>query len=301
VSAVNQNHTKFTLYLTEKALLSIISNIMMKLHHYSEDKFRAFGGDKQCKALLELLSALEMNITEADYREVMIQEILTCIAWLKPSLQNEFGILYQLSDTRSPHDVLKLIVPLLNLHKSNHTDNGLGIMRFDGLNSSGQDTKSPFPLTVVLDNLRSAHNVGSIFRTAECVGANQLLLCGITPQPPHPKLIKTAMHTVERLNWQCLDQTEEAINRLKNMHIPVIALETTAHAAPLFDYQVTQPVGLILGNEALGIEEKILNQADIVLSIPVLGWKNSLNVSNAFAIAAYWLSGLNTEHNLSRK
>ena len=280
------------LYLTENILFGNIPRIMVKLHHYSKEKFTGFPAEQQRKAMLELLAALEKNIVDAEYVNVLVPEILTCLAWLKPSLQEEFGILSRLSESSNPHDLQKLIVPLLNIHKHSQADSEIEITRFDGMKTANQDLKVPFPLTVILDNLRSAHNVGSVFRTAECVQARELLLCGITPQPPHPKLIKTAMQTAGRLKWQYLQETEAAIALLKSHNMPIIALETTAASTSLFDYRVPQPLGLILGNEALGIEEKILKQADIILSIPVLGWKNSLNVCNAFAIAAYWLSGI---------
>jgi tRNA G18 (ribose-2'-O)-methylase SpoU len=100
------------------------------------------------------------------------------------------------------------------------------------------------------------------------------------------------MGTDERMNWQHFSETAEAISQLKKQGIPVIALETTSDAKSLFEYQPTQPVAMVMGNEALGIEEQILSLADEVLYIPVHGWKNSLNVSNAFAIAAYHLSGI---------
>ncbi len=266
--------------------------IMIKLHHYAQDKFTGFTAEKQLKAILELLTTLEKNITDAEYVNNIVSEVLLCLTWLKPPLQTELDVLNGLMDSFAPHDLLKIIAPIINTYKPNHADDEIDILRFDGLNPSQQDAKAPFPLTVILDNLRSAYNVGSIFRTAECVQAEKLILCGITPYPPNPKLSKTAMQTIDRLNWQYLHETEEAISLLKYNNIPVVALETTSDAISLFDYNVTQPVGLILGNEALGIEEKILKQADIVLSIPVLGWKNSLNVCNAFAVAAYWLSGI---------
>ena len=150
--------------------------------------------------------------------------------------------------------------------------------------------KSPF--IIVLDNVRSLNNVGSIFRTAECVKAARIFLCGITPTPDNLRVTKTAMGTTEYVQWQYFERTENAISLAKSEGFPILALETTTNAKALFAYQLTTPVALILGNEALGIEEKILSLADAVISIPVLGWKNSLNVSNAFTLAAYKLSGL---------
>jgi len=273
----------------------MVSNNMIKLHHYSEEKFTGFTPEKQSKAMVELLITLEKNITDAEYVNLLIEEILTCLDWLHPNLQIEFLELYNLPESDNPHDILRLIRPYINNHKPYQTEQEIDVLRFDGVSNTGLEQKAPYPLTVILDNLRSAYNVGSIFRTAECVQARELMLCGITPTPENPRLLKTAMQTIDRTNWQYFSNSEAAIALLKSRGIPVIALETTSDAVSLFDYEVTQPIGLILGNEALGIEAKILKQADIVLSIPVLGWKNSLNVCNAFAVAAYHLSGLSTK------
>jgi 23S rRNA (guanosine2251-2'-O)-methyltransferase len=266
---------------------------MRKLHHYSREKFAGFAEDKQAKALLQLLCALENNLSDAEYIAVMVPEILECYHWSYPAVQSAFGVLPALAVADSPHEIIKIIVPLIRSSKSSFVGNDPEILRFDGSGRQAE-TVAPHPLTVVLDNLRSAYNVGSIFRTAECVGAKSILLCGITPAPPHPGLLKTAMGTEQRLSWQQFSSTEQAVDLLKKQGIPVIALETTTHAKPLFAYEVTRPVAMIMGNEALGIEEKILALADEVLYIPVCGWKNSLNVSNAFAVAAYRLSGLSS-------
>jgi tRNA G18 (ribose-2'-O)-methylase SpoU len=266
---------------------------MIKLHHYSKEKFRGFAEDRQVKALLQLLCALESNLADTEYSSALVAEIHRCLQWSASAVQNRFASFLSLTADSSLHDIMRQIVPLIRSSQSSFGGNDPEILRFDG---SGRQAEAvaPHPLTVVLDNLRSAYNVGSIFRTAECVGAKSILLCGITPAPPHPGLLKTAMGTEQRLSWQQYSSTEHAVDLLKKQGIPVIALETATHAKPLFDYEVTRPVAVIVGNEALGIEEKILALADEVLTIPVCGWKNSLNVSNAFAVAAYRLSGLSS-------
>ena len=264
---------------------------MVKLHHYHKDKFAALTPERQEKALLELLTALENNISDAEYRRLMIPHIRECLAWSAPALHKKFQSLLNMEPASQPHDILKLAMHLLRLYKPSFDENELEIHRFDGLPHQTPE-QVPFPLTVILDNLRSAYNVGSIFRSAECVKAEKLVLCGITPTPPHPRVIKTSMGTEDRLIWSYHTHTEVVIKNLKHSGIPVIALETASNATSLFEYKPVRPVAVILGNEALGIEEGILAQADAVLSIPVYGWKNSLNVSNAFALAAYHLSGI---------
>ena len=266
---------------------------MVKLHHYYKEKFTAFTSERQEKAILELLTALENNISDAGYRHAMIPHIRECLSWSAPALQKKFHALSGLDANSLPHDILKPVMHLLRLYKPTFDEAETEISRFDGVDNKA--VKVPYPLTVILDNLRSAYNVGSIFRTAECVQSEKLILCGITPTPPHPRVVKTSMGTEDRIIWSYHTHTEEVIRQLKHYGMPVIALETASNAKSLFSYKPTKPVAVILGNEALGIEQDILKLADEVLSIPVCGWKNSLNVSNAFALAAYHLSGITTK------
>jgi tRNA G18 (ribose-2'-O)-methylase SpoU len=264
---------------------------VVKLHHYHREKFTSFPADKQKKAILELLCALENNLTNAEYRQQILLAIQDCIDWSVADVSALFKPVSKVNPDASAHALIQIVVPLLRSLKHNYDETDNVIHRFDGINP-GNCGKVPFPLTVVLDNLRSAYNVGSIFRTAECVQASKMCLCGITPAPNHPKLSKTAMGTESRLAWQHFAKTEDAIRELKQNGLPIIALETTSQARSIYDYVPLQPVAVIMGCEALGIEDKVLSLADEVLYIPVYGWKNSLNVSNAFALAAYTLSGV---------
>jgi len=264
---------------------------MVKLHHYSQSKFTAFSEDKQIKAIVELLTALEANLPDAEFRKQLIQSILDCLKWSSPEVREKLFALPELRAETGPHEIIEIITPVLRLYKHHYNENDPEIYRFDGLEKTTLQNV-PYPLTVVVDNLRSAYNLGSIFRTAECVRAAHLYLCGITPTPAFPQVQKSSMGTENRIDYTSCSETEEAIRMIKEQGIPVIALETVSNAKSLFNYKPSQSVAVILGNEALGIDEKILKLADEVLYIPVYGWKNSLNVSNAFAVAAYWLSGL---------
>jgi 23S rRNA (guanosine2251-2'-O)-methyltransferase len=283
--------TRLSLHLTKTTVLRYETVNMIKLHHFSRDKFQGFDEEQQTKALLQLLCALESNIAYPEHRQALLPSILECFHWSTAGVQEQFTGLSHLADITSPHDIQKLIIPIIRARKQNYNENDSEILRYDGT-SDQSGVSVPYPVTVILDNLRSAYNVGSIFRTAECVGAKSIYLCGITPTPPHPKLSKTAMGTDTRLAWQHFSDTADAILTLKKQGIPVIALETTSDAKPLYEYQATQPVAMLMGNEALGIEEKILALADEILYIPMHGWKNSLNVCNAFSLAAYRLSGI---------
>jgi rRNA methylases len=158
-------------------------------------------------------------------------------------------------------------------------------------------TNSPAPqhqLVGVLDNIRSIHNVGSIFRTADGAGLEELHLCGITPTPEdHPNLAKTALGAQLSTPWQYHPNAPALIKQLKTEGTLILALEVTSASQGLFEFGFSAtpglPVALVVGNEPAGIDPQVLELADATLSLPMLGDKGSLNVSVAFGIAAYWL------------
>ena len=143
------------------------------------------------------------------------------------------------------------------------------------------------PIYVVLDNLRSAFNVGGIFRTADCAGVQKVIPCGITAYPPHRKLDKTALGTADYVPWEHYESALQAVRELKAQGIRIIALETTDISVPYHKMEFPSPVCLVLGNEALGVSQDVLEAADRIVEIPVVGFKNSLNVGIAFGIVVY--------------
>ncbi|MBN2030075.1 RNA methyltransferase [bacterium] len=143
------------------------------------------------------------------------------------------------------------------------------------------------PVTLILDNLRSAFNVGSIVRTADCALVEKVYFCGITAHPPHKKLDKTSLGAMPYVPWEYRKRVTEAVSELKEKGIPVIGLELTSRSQLIWDYVFPMPVGLILGNEALGVSQEALLLADDVVEIPMLGYKNSMNVAVALGVALY--------------
>jgi 23S rRNA (guanosine2251-2'-O)-methyltransferase len=143
------------------------------------------------------------------------------------------------------------------------------------------------PLTVVLDSIRSAFNVGGIFRTAECFGVERLILCGYTPLPDQPQVKKAALGTDARLAWRYEEEILSAIKQLKSSGITCYALETVAGAPTLAETVFKFPAALVLGNERFGLNPEVIAACDGVVRIPLFGLKNSLNVVSAFTIAAY--------------
>ncbi|PIE79819.1 MAG: RNA methyltransferase [Chloroflexi bacterium] len=153
-------------------------------------------------------------------------------------------------------------------------------------------------IEVLLDNIRSIYNVGSILRTADGAGLAPLHCCGITPPPDHPKIAKTALGAERSVGWtRCRNGLETAVS-LKDRGYQLLALECTPDAILLSDLHLsaTQPVVLIVGNELAGVDPDILAICDQTLMLPMQGVKNSLNVASAFAVAAYGLRFAITFH-----
>jgi 23S rRNA (guanosine2251-2'-O)-methyltransferase len=241
---------------------------------YSNKKFKSFELEKQQKVLKTFIKEIHNNWQDINQRTELLKEFSNCLNWM------EVPISIDLKNC-SVREFLEFAVPLERRLGQELTD-------FDILMTDGERHISPTqPLYLILDNLRSSFNVGSIFRTAECFGIQKILTCGYTANPENEKVRKTAMGTTEFVDWQHFDKTEDAINFMRNENITIFALETTSNAIDITDAVFTKPAVLILGNEALGISKEILELADEVLSIPLSGWKNSLNVGVTAAIACY--------------
>jgi tRNA G18 (ribose-2'-O)-methylase SpoU len=153
---------------------------------------------------------------------------------------------------------------------------------------------NPLPIELLLDNIRSLYNVGSIFRTADGAGVSHLHLCGITATPEHPKLAKTALGAEGQLSWSYSRNGVDTAVTLQNQGYQLWALENTAEATSLFQAKVVEdgladgrPILLIVGNENVGIDPAILTRCDQIFSLPMQGIKDSLNVAVAFGIALY--------------
>ncbi len=143
------------------------------------------------------------------------------------------------------------------------------------------------PLYIVLENLRSAFNVGSIFRLCDTMRVAGLFLCGYTAFPPHSKLEKTSLGTIQYVPWLHFETAADAVNHLKKRNIAVWAAETTSHSVPYHNQNYPSPVAVVFGNEALGVSEEVLHMCDKLIEIPTFGFKNSLNVATSVATIGY--------------
>lgn len=151
-------------------------------------------------------------------------------------------------------------------------------------------------LFVICHNIRSRHNVGSIFRTADGAGVSKIFLCGITPVPPHPNIEKVSLGAEKFVPWEKRKETWRVINELKKAGFEIIALEQSKKSISLEQTdngcRFNEKVALVLGNEVEGLPKSILNRADKIIQIPMFGKKESLNVATAFGVAIYKLAGI---------
>lgn len=145
------------------------------------------------------------------------------------------------------------------------------------------------PVVLVLDNVRSGLNTGSIFRTADAFLLEKIVLCGITGQPPHREILKTALGSTESVDWTYTDTTLQAVENLKAEGFKVFAIEQTTQKIWLQDFQPAsgEKYAFVLGNEVDGVEETALAQCDGAIEIPQFGTKHSLNVAVAAGIVVW--------------
>ena len=147
------------------------------------------------------------------------------------------------------------------------------------------------PVVVVLDNIRSMHNVGSVFRTADAFLLQGIYLCGYTPQPPHRDIHKTALGATETVAWKYFATTLEAVQALREDGYQLWAIEQVQNSVPLNDFDANQPAPLavVFGNEVEGVDAEVIKLCDGCIEIPQLGMKHSLNISVAAGIVLWEL------------
>lgn len=142
-------------------------------------------------------------------------------------------------------------------------------------------SQDKFPITVILDNIRSFNNVGSFFRTSDAFNVKKIILCGITPVPPHRDIQKTALGATESMEWEHAESTLEAILRVQENGTHVFAIEQAEETIQLQDIPnlAHEEFALVFGNEVDGVAQEVIDACDGVIEIPQFGTKHSLNVS----------------------
>ncbi|MFC1780079.1 RNA methyltransferase [Patescibacteria group bacterium] len=150
-----------------------------------------------------------------------------------------------------------------------------------------QQVSKAHPIIVVLDNIRSALNVGAIFRTCDATNIEKLMLCGITAYPPHSRIPKTALGATESVPWEHYKTTEDTIKTMQLSNYVTISVELTSNATNLWDYEFKPNTALVFGNEISGISKEVQKMSDDVVKIPMFGKKKSLNVATSCGIVLY--------------
>ncbi len=260
---------------------------------YSKDIFLSLTEKRRLEILLSAVQKAERVWPDLALRESFLKNVKNYLLWLTEdpqlSLQGQkishlFRLLTPRMEQRTLFDIAVPIERTLNL--SIKEDEFLNVTNYD----QPEKPRVTLPLVIILDHLRSAFNVGSIFRSADGLGIEHLYLVGYTPTPLDPGVLKTTMGSERSVAWSHWDQMDILIKDLKTKNYHLVALETLPEAITLGTFKAPKPMALFLGNERFGLDQKILKQMDEIVSIEMRGIKNSLNVANAMSIFSYEVS-----------
>lgn len=157
------------------------------------------------------------------------------------------------------------------------------------------------PVSILVENVRSVHNVGSIFRTADGFGAEKIYLTGYTAYPPRDDLHKTALGAEESVPWEYYEDPIIAAKAIKKNNIPLILVEQTHKSKTIYDIEFQFPLCFLVGNEVVGVSEELSSLADMHIELPMRGIKQSLNVSVAVGVVGYELYRCYSKYMISKK
>ncbi|HQV34742.1 MAG TPA: RNA methyltransferase [Flavobacterium sp.] len=145
------------------------------------------------------------------------------------------------------------------------------------------------PIIIILDDIRSLHNIGSVFRTSDAFLIEKIYLCGITATPPNKEIHKTALGATDTVEWEYQENVLTVIDRLKSENVQIFAIEQVENSIMLNDFQIEKEkkYALIFGNEVKGVSQEAIHESDGVIEIPQLGTKHSLNISVSAGIVVW--------------
>lgn len=254
---------------------------------------------KKVEAIFDLISRLEQDTPPYDVQ--VIDDLKNQVAKLKEStdviIQKLARFENSISTQMTARHLSTIAVPFERFLKRNTADDDFLI------NSTDRDhlVAIKAPVYFILDNMRSAFNVGSIFRTADTLGVKKIWLTGYTATPHQMQVERAALGAAAVVEWQHC-KFDEAVAEAVQLGATIVALETTSHAIDIsVDYDFSKPTVFILGNERFGLEVDQINLADEIRKIPTYGLKNSLNVAVAAAIAGFEWRKQYQEHLLGQK
>ena len=159
----------------------------------------------------------------------------------------------------------------------------------DRLNVDEFKSAEKTPLIIILDNIRSLNNIGSVFRTSDAFLVEKIYLCGITAKPPHNDIRKTALGSTETVDWEYAEHTLDVVEKLKAEGLKIISIEQAERATMLDSFQpeTNQKYALVFGNEVKGVAQDVVDASDLVLEIPQFGTKHSLNISVSCGVVVW--------------
>jgi len=244
---------------------------------FSKEKFQSLSPERQIRKYLQFIEMIEKNWQNQILRTDLLREFSSCLAYSDLAEINQLNV-----SEENLRGFIRTTMPLLQKYGSEKRDHDFIIHTNDGRREQNKK-----PIYLILNELRSAFNIGSIFRTAECFGVSEIIVIGYTAGAENSKVIKTSMNTASLTLSRHFSTLAKAREYLKEKGVTIYAMETVENASDFGDTKLQFPAAFILGNEALGISAEDLELADDILEIPLLGWKNSLNVGVTAAICCY--------------
>ena len=159
----------------------------------------------------------------------------------------------------------------------------------DRLSIDDFKTATKTPIIIILDNIRSLNNIGSVFRTSDAFLIEKIFLCGITATPPHKDIHKTALGSTDTVDWEYVENTLDVIDKLKTENVKICAIEQAENAVMLNDFTVepNTKYALVFGNEVKGVAQHVVTASDVVIEIPQYGTKHSLNISVSCGVVVW--------------
>lgn len=150
-------------------------------------------------------------------------------------------------------------------------------------------TSTKTPIIILLDNIRSLNNIGSVFRTSDAFLVEKIYLCGITATPPHKDIHKTALGSTDTVAWEYAENTLDVVEKLKNENVKICAIEQAENATMLNDFspEANAKYAFVFGNEVKGVAQSVVSASDVVIEIPQFGTKHSLNISVSCGVVVW--------------
>ena len=260
---------------------------MKSIFSFQEQKFKALKPARQMQHVISTMQELERRAVGG----LEYQDLVILLRDMQSWMQRDLGLPSFDLEADEPRKVALKAAAWLQDHIDAYRDARIIVLDQDGLNTRDDGLyQNAQNMVVILEDLRSSFNVGSIFWTSECLGIKELWLCGITSKPGDRSLAKTAMGTEGKMCWKPFDNAVEAVKEARRQGRCIYALETVEAARSVFEVEYKFPLALVVGNEALGVSQDVLSLCDEYIYLPMQGWKNSLNVGVAFGVAGFHIA-----------